>query len=196
MSKSKKTKSIILVLIIAVGLILYVFRVIGINNIYPNPSVEYIALGTPFDIGDNLILTIEDGNLLTPSEIESEYKELFHVNDYNWITHLGESKVFLVKVKIQNLGLTEVAIPAYNLGIACHNWHNGISGGLFDFLNEINEDSESSFALNPNSTKEFIMPYMVYEIQFSSKDDFNAINLQHAYLAPTLYPIKSCLLLN
>lgn len=190
--KSKRIfNSCYLYIILCGGLILCFFiRYMYINHLYKNP-IEKISIEGQNVEYKSLNLMVERSTLIDCDQIQKHmYQDIKSLNQNMAV--LGECKVLIVRVKIQNLNHKSYGMSVANLVAKSGAWANGVDMGLFY---QLNPSSQFNIVLGENCSTEVDIPFLLYEKHFS-KDKFKNINKRDFQLILSVYPLYSAITLN
>ena len=177
--------------IVVVGVItaLVSIRISMLNSIFPNPTLiqhqlnENILLNeTSFTALDCQLISGTQLKQMLPDYIdEVENKDGSKVRD-------EQIRVILVRAKLKNTTSITQTIELVQMYAASLVWSNGIDGDLFPRLNS-DVKNPMLITLEPNQEIEVIIPYTMYDFQFSQEvwDNMQYTNFD---LVLTFYPDK------
>lgn len=194
MEINKKVSLIFVILLISIVAILSAIRIYEINKKYPNPEMISYDIGEEIDGGD-VSINVTKTELLNGEQIKEivpNYTE--QVKDKNG-KNIKENQALylLVHMKLINNSDKEQSMQVAKFVAESKAWSNGIHGELFQKLNNKHK-SPVNIKIDSKSEQEIIIPYVMYNFQFSDKSWKNIKNRQFE-LVLARYPYKHIIIL-
>ncbi len=185
-------KKIIIVSIIIISILLsssffYFYK--QINDKYPAPIVEEIAIGIPFEYSfdKNFQLTVTAFSILDSDDL----KKLDEDGDQEMNNDDQERVGYLVKLKIKNIGKEKSTIENQEFIIQSGGFTNG--SDMF-YATLLNKDVKSG-TYDIGEERTIVMPFTGVRSLFSKKNWDNIEKLKYE-LVTSLYPVEQKILLN
>lgn len=178
-----------MVLLIAISLIVtFAYFYIKINEKYPAPLVQEVAMDTPFEYSfdKNFKITVTDFSILNEEELLKLDEEAGLSTNEESNERIG----YLVTLKIKNIGTNEASIENQVFTLQSGIFNNG-SDMAFNMV--LNQDVKSG-PYKPGEERTIIMAFTAMRIHFRKEHWDNVENLKYE-LVTSLYPIEQKVLL-
>ncbi len=177
-----KVKKTLLVIPIFLVSVLLGYRVIRVNQLYPQVKKVDVELGKEQYITDAITMKVISKNMISKEVAEKDFgidfvKEMEGAGDY-WVVD--------VLAEFKNNSDQKECLTLYDNYIETSNYGNGLAPEAFDVLSS---GENMQRILNAYETYEVHLGYVLYEIQFA-KGQWENINNEKFYLVNQRYPIK------
>lgn len=191
---NKRNHLLLLGIIITVLAVLSTFRIINLNQAYPNPAIFSHKMGNQIKGGD-IALTFYDFQLKSGVAFRQSYPD-YNDNVLNKdMTPVRDDQryVLSVNVNVKNESDKEAKISLVQICAESLSWSNGIDGELYRLVNPTSRDP-MRIVLQPYEEKEITLPYTLYALQFSEKD-WKDIEQRCFDLVLSYYPVRNIVIL-
>ena len=182
-----KLKKILPVIILIPCVLMFCFFYLRVNKQYPNPAIEICPFGKETEY-NGFTLKVNSFNMLSIPEFLEKYPNFQkQLESLNYFEPGTQANVMLISMNISNTADMEKHIELYDFTAESLDWFNGADMELFNLLN--GNDISLQPTLSPNQKISVIMPYYMYNFQFS-QDVWEDIGNRSFHLVYQLYPVK------
>lgn len=187
MNRMSKTKKI-LALAVILMFVGFLWRFSVLNKEYPNPSVMVYQEGEQIQGGD-IVITVTDSELVSMEQVLKMAPDIQNqVTDKTGEPLKNEQKkILLVTVKINNISDTQQTMSLVRFVAQSQAWANGMD---FESYCKLNDVQEAAIILEAGEQREMVMPFYLYEIQFTG-DRFYKMGDRDFQLVLSTYPVKN-----
>ncbi len=176
--KKRLLLGVCLILLFVIG-----FRILAINQKYPNTVEQYYLLGDTV-LYNNFELTVVDSYFLDNESVNKLFKEEIRI--------LGEHECVVVDLKITNRNSKEKTLDVYSFILETGAAKNGVNLNAFYELNV--DNATLSPSINTNETISLKLPFHFTEKSFTKNKWENFKNRDFS-LTLNLYPQKISIIL-
>lgn len=177
-----KKKCIVACMAVAavLAVILIVYRMIAINNRYPQRQELSVKQGDFYEIEQGVEMSVVGATWMDSDELEREYGDVWFVDN------MENYKGVDVRIKLKNKSDGKKKFQLFKLYIEAdsYDW-NGCEADFFMKKNNTSFESE----LEPGQEAEYTMPYTFLK-QTHKEDDWKNLSQGGYFLVNKRYPLK------
>lgn len=181
--KRRRAFTVAVLLFLSSLIALSAWRIVQVNNRWPDPKIRTYSIGEEI-MGGDIGITAVDAQILDGQEMLEMVPEFEVVPGGKEPVTIDDFKLLLVDVTVRNASDEDREVPVYHFYAQSYAWSNGIDAEMF---HSINEDAELDLSLPANSTMSVQLPYLLFTSQFR---EWKTAGERPFDLVLSSYPIK------
>ena len=167
--------------------LLYVYRVISLNQEYRNPVIKKYSINQPLEMGD-FQFTLKQMKLIDGTELEELAPDVILATNADGTPYSKDKlRVCLAYIEIKKRGDSDDTLDFTKVTIESGAWGNGINNAIFSALNP--NVSISKIKMAQNETQNVVLPFSMIDTMFKDAD-WKHINERNFSIIFNLYPEK------